>query len=93
MPADRPVAIRRLEQRLIRKLNTTGGLGIFTVYLHRFLLWQRSGEVLARIPSEIWPYFIPSWSCLAYEGGVEYMAMPFGNVTWNPEIISPFEMP
>lgn len=85
---DRPVAISGLEKRLIRTLDTPGGNGILDKYLGRGLLWQRSSPNLLRIPDL--PWRIPSWSWMAYEGGIQYMNIPFGEVEWNIEIISPF---
>src|SRR5438477_11418672 len=71
-PEDRPVAIKGLETRLIRTFGTTGGFGIFDIYLHRCLLWQRSGDTLRRIPSFRGGQ-VPSWSWMAYTGGIRYL--------------------
>ncbi|KAF2734668.1 HET-domain-containing protein [Polyplosphaeria fusca] len=96
---DRPVAIKGLEKRLVRTLNTWGGFGIFNIYLHRFLLWQRTGTTLTRIlktrerDEEDGRERVPSWSWMAYEGGIEYMEVPFGMVAWTEEIVSPFQHP
>ena len=27
---------------------------------------------------------------MAYEGGIEYMSVPYGNVDWTKDIVSPF---
>lgn len=88
--ADRPIAIRGLERRLIRTLNTVGGYGIFDIYMHRCLLWQRSGSSLTRIPS-FRGESVPSWSWMAYDGGIKYMDIPFGKVSWADDVISPFK--
>jgi hypothetical protein len=82
-PADKPIAIRGIENRLMRTFNTTGGHGIFDRYLHRSLLWQRSREPLKRI-------LVPSWSWMAYDGPIDYMSISFGQVTWSEDIASPF---
>ena len=87
--ADRPIAIRGLERRLLHTLNTVGGYGIFNIYLHRCLLWQRSVPALKRIPN-FHGAPIPTWSWMAYEGGIKYMDIPFGEVSWAEEIASPF---
>lgn len=87
--ADRPIAIKGLEARLISTLNTVGGYGMFECYLHRCLLWRRSGDTLKRIES-FRGETVPSWSWMAYTGGICYMNVPFGEVSWNKEITSPF---
>jgi hypothetical protein len=86
---DRPIAIRGLEKRLIQTLKTTGGYGVFDCYLHRFLLWQSAGDPLKRIES-CGNEKVPSWSWMAYTGGIEYMSVPFGEVLWTEDIQSPF---
>jgi hypothetical protein len=87
--ADRPVAIKGLEKRLIRTFKTKGGYGVFACYLYRCLLWQRSGDTLKRIKSFRGEQ-IPSWSWMAYTGGIEYMDVPYGQVMWTEDIQSPF---
>jgi hypothetical protein len=87
--ADRPIAIKGLEARLIQTFGTTGGYGVFELYLHRCLLWKREGEVLNRIGLSYGKQ-IPSWSWMAYEGGIRYMDVPYGRVSWREDIISPF---
>ncbi|KAF2468329.1 HET-domain-containing protein [Lindgomyces ingoldianus] len=89
---DRPVAIRGLEKRLIRTLATVGGYGVFDLFRHRSLLWQRSGDKLARISFLKDRHdSIPSWSWMAYDGGIKYMDVPFGKVVWNEDVSSPFK--
>lgn len=85
---DRPMAISGLEKRLIRSLDTSGGYGIFHRYFGRSLLWQRDKSDLNKI-SELCS-MIPSWSWMAYEGGIKYMDIPFKQVQWNKTVISPF---
>ncbi|OCK73239.1 hypothetical protein K432DRAFT_399013 [Lepidopterella palustris CBS 459.81] len=86
---DRPIAIRGLERRLLSTLKTEGGYGIFEKYLHRCLLWQKSIRSLKRIMS-FRGETVPSWSWMAYEGGIEYMDVPYGKVDWAKDIVSPF---
>ncbi|KAI1281190.1 heterokaryon incompatibility protein-domain-containing protein [Xylaria sp. FL0933] len=88
-PSDRPLAIRGLESRLIDTFGTTGGVGIFDIYLHRSLLWQRADNILKRITS-IRDARVPSWSWMAYDGPICYLTVPFGGVTWSEDITSPF---
>ncbi|KAJ2995681.1 hypothetical protein NUW58_g1203 [Xylaria curta] len=88
-PSDRPIAIRGLESRLINTFGTRGGVGIFDIYLHRSLLWQRAGESLKHITS-FRDTPVPSWSWMAYDGPIRYLTAPFGEVAWSEDIISPF---
>ncbi|KAI8952093.1 hypothetical protein F4801DRAFT_589163 [Xylaria longipes] len=88
-PSDRPIAIRGLESRLINTFGTSGGVGIFDIYLHRSLLWQRAGDTLKSITS-FRDAPVPSWSWMAYDGPIRYLTVPFGEVTWSENIISPF---
>jgi len=88
-PGDRPVAIKGLETRLVRTLNTTGGFGIFDIYLHRCLLWRRADKPLKRIASFHGPT-VPSWSWMAYMGGIGYLEVPYGTVAWESTVVSPY---
>ncbi|KAK1780446.1 heterokaryon incompatibility protein-domain-containing protein [Copromyces sp. CBS 386.78] len=83
--SDRPIAIAGLEKRLIHDLKSSGGFGVFDderSLLQRSLLWQRGSEfptlekiaVLSRVPT---------WSWMAYKGGIDYLDPPFGEVDWN----------
>lgn len=79
---DRPIAISGLETRLARTLDTDVKYGIFGRYLHRCLLWQRSGDEMERIaypPRQR----VPSWSWMAYKCEISYMHIPFDSVEWN----------
>ncbi|CZR58814.1 uncharacterized protein PAC_08706 [Phialocephala subalpina] len=90
-PSDRPIAIKGLEARLLDTFNTTGGYGLLDRYLHRCLLWQRSGDTLKRIKPSRGSYLVPSWSWMGYDGPMNYMAISFGQVSWCHKITSPFE--
>jgi hypothetical protein len=94
---DRPVAIRGLEKRLIRVLQTKGKFGIFDIYLRRGLLWQRDQASLKRIDfsSKKEQEAVPSWSWMAYNGEIRYTSVPLGGVEWdlwNQEILSPWKL-
>jgi hypothetical protein len=84
-PFDRPVAIKGLETRLMDTFGTTGGYGIFDIYLHRCLLWRRAGDRLSRIPSSRGNP-IPSWSWMAHDGPIRYKHVAFNTATWNTEV-------
>ncbi|KAK7423846.1 hypothetical protein QQZ08_008890 [Neonectria magnoliae] len=87
---DRPIAIAGLEQRLIRAFGEQGGYGIFERYFGRSLLWQRDTGMDQKPMKEIeFPsqrqYRMPSWSWMAYEGGITFMDLPFSGVQWEDE--------
>lgn len=88
---DRPLAIAGLEKRLIQAFGTYGGFGIFDDglgLLRRSLLWHRNstGATLERIgfPKD-WKMRVPSWSWMAYNGGIRYLDLPFQEVDWFEE--------
>jgi hypothetical protein len=82
-PADRSVAVLGLEKRLLRTFRTSGGYGILESFPGQSLLWQRADDnVLIRIeypPNRD----VPSWSWMAYHGGVTYMKLPLRQVKWR----------
>ncbi|GAP87897.2 putative tol-like protein [Rosellinia necatrix] len=85
---DRPFAIKGLEARLVHIFGGTGRYGVFQIYLHRCLLWRRSKAAMKPIeplPGET----IPSWSWMAYEGGIQYIDAPGSDVDWKPDVIWP----
>jgi hypothetical protein len=95
---DRPIAIAGLEQRLIRTFGKLGGYGVFELYFGRSLLWQRDpglnspkdGPPLKEIEfPEQQQYRVPTWSWMAYEGGIAFINLEFDTVEWeNKEQIS-----
>jgi len=91
---DRPVAIKGLEKRLLGALGSQGGFGVLDTYLRRSLLWQRD-TVLERIdfPHNTEQEPIPSWSWMAYAGGIRYMHVPGGAewAKWEQDIVSPWK--
>ncbi|KAF3805938.1 Cyclin-dependent kinase 8 [Colletotrichum gloeosporioides] len=88
--SDRPMAIRGLEERLLKTFNTKGGFGVFERYLHRSLLWQRQeGSTLIPITG-VMNTHIPSWSWMSHSGPISFLNAPFDRVDWNENIHSPF---
>lgn len=99
---DRPVAIAGLEKRLQRAFGTKGAFGIFDDgdktdhgLFHRSLLWQRGEEpgdppFMTRIdfPPER-NVHVPSWSWMAYKGGITYIDPLFQSADWEMEEIIP----
>jgi hypothetical protein len=77
---DRAVAFSGLAARIARALNCKENYGIFGLYLHRNLLWQRSGlqSMMERV--EYKSCDVPSWSWMAYTGGIEFVNIDFGKL-------------
>lgn len=99
---DRPYAIAGLEKRLQKAFGTKGGYGIFDDgdksdggLFHRSLLWQRGEE--ARDASSLTPIHfpaersihVPSWSWMAYKGGIDYTDPPWETAVWEKQEIFP----
>ncbi|KAF2821886.1 hypothetical protein CC86DRAFT_426448 [Ophiobolus disseminans] len=100
--SDRPIAIAGLESRLHRTFNMKRGVGIFDdgpggELFHRSILWQRGEEVdprdFMRTDFRNRSSSVPSWSWMAYEGGIDYVDPPFASAHWLDEIILPLEWP
>ncbi|KAF2628817.1 HET-domain-containing protein [Macroventuria anomochaeta] len=78
---DRSVAISGLGARIARARKCETKYGVFQPYLHRNLLWQRSGEKkMKRIGYE--SQAVPTWSWMAYDGSIQFLDIPFGGVEW-----------
>ena len=77
---DRAVATSGLEARIAGALRCQSRYGIFERYLHRNLLWQASDNIMERI--EYPTRNVPSWSWMAYNGGIQFMDIRFGRVDW-----------
>jgi hypothetical protein len=78
---DRCTAISGLESRIGHVKDCETRFGIFQDFLHRSLLWQRSGEQkMDRIVYET--QSVPSWSWMAYSGSIKFMHVRFGTVEW-----------
>lgn len=91
---DRPIAIAGLERRLQKAYGTRGSFGIFDDgesggLLHRSLLWQRGDEVKSLKPIEF-PMErnikVPSWSWMAYEGGIDFKGPGFEEADWEASL-------
>jgi hypothetical protein len=78
---DRCAAISGLEIRIAQAKKCETRFGIFQSYLHRSLLWQRTGERNTdRISYKT--QIVPSWSWMACSGSIEFMDIGFSNVQW-----------
>lgn len=86
---DRPVAIAGLEQRLIGDLNVFGCFGMLDSnqpgLLRRSILWRRAKDVasLKLIDFGNSVKAPPTWSWMAYDGPIDYLELPFGQVEWE----------
>ncbi|EAA32707.3 HET-domain-containing protein [Neurospora crassa] len=86
---DRPVAIAALERRLHRDLKSSGEFGVFDdsrSLLPRSLLWQRGAEVTSLNKISFPPDThtrLPTWSWMAYDGGIDFLDLPLGEVDWD----------
>ncbi|KAL5399273.1 hypothetical protein PMIN03_012691 [Paraphaeosphaeria minitans] len=76
---DRCIAISGLEDRIAAALKCRSRYGIFQQYRHRNLLWQASNGDMKEIAYD---HHVPSWSWMAYSGGIQFMSIPFGEVDW-----------
>ncbi|KAF7502363.1 hypothetical protein GJ744_005984 [Endocarpon pusillum] len=78
-PTDRCVAISGLVGRMASALKCEHRYGILGRYLHRNLLWQASNGKLEEIAYDC---HVPSWSWMAYSGGIQFIDIPLGEVEW-----------
>lgn len=96
LPADRPVAVAGLQERILNALNARGGFGVFDEekpenhgrgLLRRSLLWCRGSDIATLRPIEFPPEHAilkpPSWSWMAHNGGIDYVSPEFGRVDWG----------
>ncbi|KAI0140487.1 hypothetical protein GGR57DRAFT_425286 [Xylariaceae sp. FL1272] len=97
---DRPFAIAGLENRLRTAYRTDGAFGIFDDgegqgLFHRSLLWQRGQEKfddpwLTRITFPPGRQIdVPTWSWMAYKGGIDYIEPTFDGTDWETEDVHP----
>lgn len=104
-PQDRPIAIAGLEKRLIQSFEVYGGFGVLDDstpgLLRRSLLWCRGADEAGleeiSFPASGRQQAVhdvpppPSWSWMAYRGGIDYLDLPFDEVEWEEyDILSPW---
>ncbi|KAK1826462.1 HET-domain-containing protein [Podospora conica] len=94
---DRSIAVVGLEQRMVRDFKAWGGYGVFddksSSLLPRSLLWRRTdpAEMLKPLRRILPESHLPSWSWMAYDGPIDYLDVPFGEVDWfEGDIWSPW---
>ncbi|RII24870.1 hypothetical protein CUC08_Gglean005685 [Alternaria sp. MG1] len=78
---DRCVAASGLEARIAGALHCKSSYGIFEKFLHRTLLWQASDKDTMHIAYDN-NQKVPSWSWMACSGGVRFMEIEMGSVSW-----------
>jgi hypothetical protein len=95
-PHDRPVAIDGLQQKLMETTNVRGEFGVIEDpenpgWFRRSLLWRRGSRDLKPIvfPTKGAASRVPSWSWMAYDGGIDYHRPDFGFYDWE-DITSPW---
>ncbi|KAK4097370.1 hypothetical protein N658DRAFT_527113 [Parathielavia hyrcaniae] len=93
--ADRAVALEGLEQRLSHGFKARGRLGILAnaafppgrspSLFYRSLLWHRGVDepTLTRISFPPGRQKPPTWSWMAYRGGIDYLDVPFNRTEWE----------
>lgn len=93
---DRPFGIAGLEKRLLEGFGARGGYGVLDDgkgLLHRSLLWHRppDGKLeRIRFPTQK-NIFVPTWSWMAYSGGIDYLDLTFNGFDWEmSELKSPW---
>jgi hypothetical protein len=97
--SDRPIAFAGLEKRLIRAFDIIGGFGVFDdgrSLFHRSLLWRRGTDEVTldkiAFPADS-QIMVPTWSWMAFKGGIDYLELPSGRVDWEEqEIRSPWTL-
>lgn len=91
---DRPIAIDSLQRRLLRVWGVKGGFGVFDDgksegLICRSLLWHRGDDSKDRSLEFIKFHNHrsvsppPSWSWMAYTGGIDYFQQDFGRIDWE----------
>ncbi|KAK4104408.1 hypothetical protein N658DRAFT_419247 [Parathielavia hyrcaniae] len=89
---DRPLAIDGLQSRILSALSSSGGFGVLDEgdrkrgLLRRSLLWYRDPGT-PRLQRIVFPAHraisaVPSWSWMAYTGGIDYITPDFNHVEW-----------
>ncbi|KAF1962301.1 HET-domain-containing protein [Byssothecium circinans] len=86
VPTDRPIAISGLVDRLAESFQMTAMHGVFDGYLHRSLLWKRSGLVRMQRILYASDRKVPSWSWMAYTGQIEYVEIEHYRVEWAESV-------
>jgi hypothetical protein len=88
---DRPFAMEGLESKILDAYETSGRFGLLHRFRHRSLLWQSDTSApLVRINHKTIER-VPSWSWMAVDGPIKFLAVGFDSVDWKDDIISPFQ--
>lgn len=76
-PTDKVRALSGLTNRIKQALSCKENFSIFELYLHRNLLWERTGSI-ERINYE--SSAVPSWSWMAHVGGIKFIDELYGDL-------------
>jgi hypothetical protein len=68
--------------RIAKAVECETRYGIFEKYRHRNLLWQASDDKMEPIAYDN-NQQVPSWSWMAYSGGIRFMEIEVGPVEWD----------
>ncbi|KAH6714513.1 hypothetical protein BKA61DRAFT_360698 [Leptodontidium sp. MPI-SDFR-AT-0119] len=79
-PTDRAIALSGLAARIAEALGCPEKYGVFGLYLHRSLLWQRYDLQCTMERIDYKSRDVPSWSWMAYNGGIDFMNPDFGKM-------------
>ncbi|KAK3318209.1 hypothetical protein B0H66DRAFT_532722 [Apodospora peruviana] len=79
-PTDRNAAISGLPARVSSVLRCHESFGSFNLFLHRTLLWHRKDPQKMKKIEYGEPIKIPSWSWMAYEGGIKFLDAKWGSI-------------
>jgi hypothetical protein len=78
---DRSAAFSGVEASIAWAKDCESRFGIFELFLHRCLLWQRSEDQnMTQIGYGI--QVVPSWSWMAYNGSIRFMNIHYSKVEW-----------
>lgn len=84
---DRPVAIDSLAMALANALRTNVRYGIFELFLHRSLLWQRPQNIPLKQIIYAASKAPPSWSWMVYHGQIQYLQnVTLGDIEWDSSV-------
>lgn len=79
-PTDRPVALSGLMTRIELALSCEESYGVLGRLFHRTLLWSPTDTRKAKKIIYDKNTKIPSWSWMAYEGGIQFQRINYWNV-------------
>ncbi|KAK0701290.1 heterokaryon incompatibility protein-domain-containing protein [Lasiosphaeris hirsuta] len=79
-PTDRAIAVSGLAARISSVLPSAQSYGVFGLFLHRTLLWGGAGQQRMEKIEYTSSHKPPSWSWMAYKGGIQFLGGEFGEL-------------